>query len=190
MKTSGKLISGLLLSSLVISGAVFAASSVRTTKTSGSSSISLSAPDGNIGNHRGHNGPVGLLARFQSENMAVQTISELSSQSLETVAAKLKENRLPKVLADLNITMDAFRTAMKPKLVALVHKRVEDGSITAAQEALVIESMEKQETRQEIMKKLIENGVTAGIITREEADRMLSRGEEEPPAEQDRNSGE
>jgi hypothetical protein len=184
MKTAGRLISGCLLASLIISGVVFASSSVKGSKATGTTAATQEVkggPDG-IGKHGAHN-PLGLLSKFQSENMAVQTISELSSQSVETVAAKLKENRLPKVLADYSITREAFQTAMKPKFIALVHKNVENGSITAAQETLIIEALEKQETRQEIMEKLIENGVTAGIITQEEADRMLSGGEEEPPAE-------
>lgn len=187
---SGKIMAGLIMSSLIIAGSVFAAQSTTTQKVvaqAAKASVQNSAGEargeGMMKPGKRHNGPIEMLGRFQFENMAAQTISELSSQSIETVTAKLKENRLPKVLKEYNITKEAFQAAMKPKFVVLVQKRVEDGSITAAQQTLILEALEKQGTRHAIMEKLIKNGVTAGIITQEEADKMLSRGAEEPPAE-------
>jgi len=178
MKTSYKVMAGLVMASLVIAGSAFAAQS----KTSQTSAAGESQTEGARPGKR-HNGPVEMLGRFQFENMAAQTISELTSQSLDVVAAKLKESRLPKVLKEYSITKDAFQAAMKPRFIILVHKRVEDGSITAAQETLILEALEKQGSRQSAMEKLIQNGVTTGIITQEEADKMFAQGEEEPPAE-------
>lgn len=130
-----------------------------------------------------HDSAIGMLARFQFENIAAQTISELASQPVETVALKFQDSRLPEVLKAYSITSDAFRAAMNPKLIDLIHKRVEDGSITAAQEALILEALEKQAAQHEKMSRLIQNGVTDGIITGDEAEGMLARGDEEPPAE-------
>lgn len=187
---SGKIFAGLLMASLIVAGSAFGAQgstaqkvSAQTTKASAQNTEEEARVEGMMKPGKRHNGPIEMLGRFQFENMAAKTISELTSQPVETVSSKLKENRLPKVLKEYNITKDAFHAAMKPKLIALVHKRVADGSITAAQEALVLEALEKQGNRHAIMEKLIKNGVTAGIITQEEADKMLSRGAEEPPAE-------
>lgn len=186
MKTLSRLISGMTVASLIFAaGSALAGQQTKqaTTGTTTAQTAITNAEPGGAGPGKRHNGPVEMLGRFQFENMAAQTISELSSQSLETVTAKLKEDRLPKVLKEYSITKDAFQAAMKPKFIALVHKRVEDGSITAAQEALILEALEKQGTRHATMEKLIQNGVTAGIITQEEANKMLAMGEEEPPAE-------
>lgn len=195
MKTSNKIMAGLLMASLIISGSVFAAQGrpgqgFNNQSANGQAGNPASFQNGS-GDPQGEgmkpgkrpDGPAEMLGKFQFENMAVQTISELSSQTVETVAAKLAESRLHEVLKAYNITNDAFQAAMKPKFIALVQKRVEDGSITAAQQTLILAAMEKQGTRQETMAKLIQNGVTAGIITQEEADKMLAHGAEEPPAE-------
>lgn len=187
---SGKIVAGLLAASLIIAGSAFAAQNAASQKVNAQAakaSVQNTADndcgEGVMKPGKRHNGPIEMLGRFQFENIAAKTISELTSQPVETVAAKLKENRLPKVLKEYNITKDAFHTAMKPKFIALVHKRVEDGSITAAQETLVLEALEKQGNRHAIMEKLVKNGVTAGIITQEEADKMLSHGGDMPPAE-------
>lgn len=195
MKTSNKIMAGLLMASLIISGSVFAAQGrpgqgFNNQSANGQAGNPASFQNGS-GDPQGEgmkpgkrpDGPAEMLGKFQFENMAVQTISELSSQPIETITAKLKDNRLPKVLEEYSITKDAFQTAMKPKFVALVQKRVDDGSITADQQALILEALEKQGERHELMEKLIQNGVTAGIITQEEADKMLAHGAEEPLAE-------
>lgn len=180
---SGRIIAGLLMVSLIIAGSAFAA------QNSAGQAANRATVQNTSGNAQGEgmkpgkrpDGPVEMLGKFQFENMAVQTISELSSQTVETVAAKIAESRLPEVLKAYNITNDAFQAAMKPKFIALVQKRVDDGSITAAQQTLILAAMENQGTRQETMVKLIQNGVTAGIITQEEADKMLSHGDDTPP---------
>lgn len=182
MKAFDKIMAGFLMAALIVSGSAFAAQKA-SDQTTTTAAATETQGDAVMKHPNKHNGPLEMLGRFQFENMAAQTISELASQPVETVAAKLKQDRLPKVLKEYNITKEVFQTAMKPKFIALVHKRVEDGSITAAQETLILEALEKQGSRHAIMEKLIQNGVTAGIITQEEADRMLSRGEEESPAE-------
>ncbi|WP_027357658.1 hypothetical protein [Desulforegula conservatrix] len=183
MKAFNRVMAGFLMAALIASGSAFAAQKESDQNTTTAAATETQGDAAMKKHPDKHNGPLEMLGRFQFENMAAQTISELSSQPVETVAAKLKQDRLPKVLKEYNITKETFQTSMKPKFIALVHKRVEDGSITAAQETLILEALEKQGSRHAIMEKLIQNGVTAGIITQEEADRMLSKGEEEPPAE-------
>lgn len=180
MKTASRIMAGLMMASLVMAGFSMAASSGTANRHA---TVQTEVSSSDMGQHRGDNGPIRLLGKFEFENIAAQTISELSSQPIETITAKLKDSRLPKVLSEYNITKEAFQTAMKPKFVALVQKRVDDGSITADQQTLILETLEKQGSRHALMEKLIQNGVTAGIVTQEEADKMLVHGEEEPPAE-------
>lgn len=187
MKTSKKIMAALIVTSLMLGVSAFGAQT-RIGQADSENGTAVQNPVGDnreesIRHGKRHNGPIEMLGRFQFENMAAQTISVLSSQPIEAVTAKLKESRLPKVLKEYNITKEAFQAAMKPKFVALVQKRVDDGSITAAQQALILEALEKQGSRHAIMEKLIRNGVTAGIITQDEADKMLSRRDEKPPAE-------
>lgn len=190
MKTSNKIMAGLLAVSVIFAGSVFAAQSASgqaantpASKTSVKDVDEEAHGQGMMKPGKRHNGPIQMLGRFQFENMAAQTISVLASKPVETVAAKLKEDKLPKVLREYNITREAFQAAMKPKFIALVHKRVEDGSITAAQESIILDALEKQGARRATMEKLVKNGVTTGVITQEEADKMLPKGDEEASAE-------
>lgn len=190
MKTSNKIMAGLLTASLIFAGSVFAAQSAigqaaspQAAEKSVKNADEGARGQGMMKHGKRHNGPIEMLGRFQFENMAAQTISGLTSKPVETVAAKLKEDKLPKVLREFNITREAFHDAMKPKFIALVHKRVEDGSITAAQERIILDALEKQGSRRATMEKLVKNGVATGVITQEEADRMLPDGADAPPEE-------
>ena len=190
MKISHIIMSGLLMVSFFMAYSASAGQG-RQDRKSGDQSVETSAStaagevlaEGKARVGTRHDNPMGMLGRFQFENTAAETISELASQPVETVALKFQDSSLPEVLKAYNITMEAFRAAMKPKFITLIHKRVEDGSITSAQETLILEALERQDSREETMTKLIQNGVTDGIITRDEADTMLTRGDEEPPSD-------
>jgi hypothetical protein len=78
------------------------------------------------------------------------------------------------VMQELNIDRKAFRDAMQAKERTQIKQAVADGSITSEQEKEILAKMETYAKRRELMRKLIENGIEDGIITRDEA-RLLMR---------------
>jgi hypothetical protein len=76
------------------------------------------------------------------------------------------------VMQELNIDRQAFRDAMQAKERERIRQAVNDGSITSQQEKEILAKMETYSKRRELMRKLIENGIEDGTITRDEA-RML-----------------
>jgi polyhydroxyalkanoate synthesis regulator phasin len=63
---------------------------------------------------------------------------------------------------------------MQAKERVRIKQAVADGSITPEQEKEILAKMETCAKQRELMRKLIENGIEDGIITRDEA-RMLIR---------------
>ena len=132
------------------------------------------APRGYGFKHQRSGGGLMLLARYQQENLMVQTLSEMTGQSAEAIQTQLDGRRMHTVIKDLGIDREAFRTAMQAKISQRIKAAVADGSITAEQEKEILEKMETRSQRREIMSRLIENGVADGTITQEQA-QMLKR---------------
>ena len=104
----------------------------------------------------------------------VQTLAEITNQSVEKVRLRLKEKRLRSVLEDYGVEREAFRTAMRSKTIAMVKQAAVNGSITTEQEKEIFEKMEKRAQRHALMTQLIEKGLADGTITPEQA-QMLKR---------------
>jgi hypothetical protein len=115
-----------------------------------------------------------LLAKYQQKNLMVQVLSEMTKQPVEAIQNKIKEQRLRTVMQELNIDRQAFRDAMQAKEREQIKQAVADGSITLEQEKEILAKMETHAKQRELMRKLIENGIEDGIITRDEA-RLLMR---------------
>jgi hypothetical protein len=122
-----------------------------------------------------HNGGgLQLLVRYQQKNLKVQVLSEMAGQSVEAIQLKLEDQRMRSVMQALNIDRQAFRDAMQAKESVRIKQAVAEGSITPEQEKEILAKMETYAKQRELMRKLIENGIEDGIITRDEA-RMLIR---------------
>ena len=115
-----------------------------------------------------------LLTEYQYKNLMVQTLAEITGQSVENVDLRLKEKRLRGVLADYKVNREDFRTAMRSKTIAMVKQAAVNGSITTEQEKEIFAKMERQAQRHAIMTQLIEKGLADGTITPEQA-QMLER---------------
>jgi hypothetical protein len=115
-----------------------------------------------------------LLVIYQQKNLKVQVLSEMAGQSVEAIQLKLEDQRMRSVMQALNIDRQAFRDAMQAKERVRIKQAVADGSITPEQEKEILAKMETYAKQRELMRKLIENGIEDGIITRDEA-RMLIR---------------
>jgi polyhydroxyalkanoate synthesis regulator phasin len=123
--------------------------------------------------HRGRDGGPDLLAGYVRENLMAQALAEISKQPVATIQKQLEESRLPALLDQYKITPEAFQTAMRPKVTALVNQLVETGYLSKAQASDVLERLDKFAERQTVMKKLIEKGVKDGTITQEQASLLL-----------------
>lgn len=156
------IISGILAAAIILSGLALA----ETQKTGYRKGF---------GHKQHHNGSfLQLLATYQQKNLMVQVLSEMTEQSVEAIQNKFKEQRMRTVMQELNIDRQAFRDAMQAKERTQIKQAVADGSITSEQEKEILAKMETYAKRRELMRKLIENGIEDGIITRDEA-RLLMR---------------
>jgi hypothetical protein len=128
-----------------------------------------------FGSHRFHKSQgLGLLMKYQLENLRIQVLSEMAGQPTEAINSKLKDQRMRAVLDELNIDRQAFRTAMQEKVNQLIKQAAETGAITVEQEKLIYEKMKNRTERRELMTRLIEKGLEDGTITQEQA-QMLQR---------------
>lgn len=101
-----------------------------------------------FGKHRQHKGfALALLARYQVKNLAAQTLSEMSGQSVEKINQKLENQRPRSVVQELDIDHEAFQNAMQGKIRGLVRQAAENGSITPDQEKTILAKMEDQAQR-------------------------------------------
>jgi hypothetical protein len=120
-------------------------------------------------------GGLQLLVRYQQKNMRVKVLSELTGQSVEALQLKLKDQRMRSVMQELNIDRQKFRDAMQAREKELIKQSVAEGSITPDQEKEILAKMEIRTKRGELMRRLIENGIEAGTITREEAQMLMRK---------------
>ncbi|MGD2095942.1 MAG: hypothetical protein PVG35_00085 [Desulfobacterales bacterium] len=124
--------------------------------------------------HHRSGGGLTLLARYQQKNLMLQTLSEMTGQSVETIETQLDGQRMRTVMEDLGVKREAFRAAVQVKIKQRIKSAVADGSITAEQEKEILEKMETRSQQREIMSQLVEKGLADGTITKEQA-RMLMR---------------
>jgi hypothetical protein len=110
-----------------------------------------------------------LLAKYQQTNLMVQTLSEMTEQSAETIQAKFKDQRMRTVMQELNIDKQAFRRAMQVKVKERVKQAAVNGTITPEQEKDILTKIENGSKRRELMSQLIEKGIEDGTITPEQA---------------------
>ena len=117
--------------------------------------------------HKG--GGLMQLARYQQRNLVVQVLSEMTGQETKAISTKLKEQRMPTVMQELNIDREEFRAKMQAEVSNRVEQAAKNGTITAAQEKEILENMENRSKRREVMQQLIEKGIEDGTITQEQA---------------------
>ncbi len=131
--------------------------------------------DRGFGKHREHKGfALAILSRYQFKNLAAQTLSEMSGQSVEIINQKFENQRPRAVMQELNIDRETFRTVMQEKMKGLVKQAVANGSITPVQEREILAKVEEKAQRHVLFNQLIEKGVSDGTITEEQA-LMLQR---------------
>ena len=116
-----------------------------------------------------------LLAKYEQKNLMVQTLSQMTGQSIETIEAKLNDQRMRSVMQELNIDRRAFHTAMQAKIRERIKQAVANGTITPEQEKDILERMENRAKRRELMSQLIEKGIEDGTITEEQAQMLMRK---------------
>jgi transcriptional regulator CtsR len=117
--------------------------------------------------HKG--GGLMQLARYQQRNLAVQVLSEMTGQETEAIRTKLKQQRMPTLMQELNIDREELRAKMQAEVRNRVEQAAKNGTITAAQEQEILTNMENRSKRREVMQQLIEKGIEDGTITQEQA---------------------
>jgi polyhydroxyalkanoate synthesis regulator phasin len=128
------------------------------------------------GFHRPHRDfALSLLVWYQQKNLMVQTLSDISGQSIEAIQTKLKDQRMGTVMRELNIDRQAFHTAMRIKAIELIQNAAESGTITPEQAKGIIEKMKNRSQRRELMSQLIEKGVKDGTITTAQAQMLTGK---------------
>ena len=153
----------LLVFALAFSGTVFAAG----------------PPEPSSGFHRHHgrhgDGGAKLLNRYVRENLAVQALSEMTGQPAETIALKLRDERLHDLLSEYQIDREAFRTSMHTKMKDLVNQLAKTGYLTPQQEKEIVDRMEFRSQRRALMTRLIEKGIADGTLTEEQAQLLMHK---------------
>ena len=120
--------------------------------------------------HRHHrDGGLMILSPYIHQNMTVQVLSEITGKPVDTIREQIEGRRLRTVLDDYQIDRKAFQIAMRSKINALIATLAKDGYITPDQERSIVEKMDRQMQRRDLMKSLIEKGVEDGTITPEQA---------------------
>jgi len=162
-KTSTISVIILLVFALALSGTVFAAGPPETSSR--------------FQSHQGRRGDGGakLLNRYLRENLAVQTISEMTGQPVDTIALKLRDGRLHDLLSEYQIDREAFRTTMHTKMKELVNQLAETGYLTPQQEKEIVDRMEFRSQRRALMTRLVEKGIADGTLTEEQAQELMRK---------------
>lgn len=117
----------------------------------------------------------GLLMRYVRWNMAAQTVSEITQVPVDTIRTKLKEERLPAVLAEYHVDRKTFSDAMHAKVQALMGSLVASNYLTDAQQQEILARMDQYAQRRTLMKSVIDKAVTDGTITPDQAQMLLKR---------------
>lgn len=133
-------------------------------------------PNPGYGNQRsqGKGGPW-LLMRYVRENMAAQTVAEITKQPVEVIRKKLEEQRLPAVLAEYQVDRKAFSDGMQAKVQDLLGKLVEGSYLTADQKTQILAQMDQYAQRRVLLKSLIDKAAADGTITPDQAQMLLKR---------------
>jgi hypothetical protein len=162
-KTSTISVIILLVFALALSGTVFAAGPPETSSR--------------FQSHQGRRGDGGakLLNRYLRENLAVQTISEMTGQPVDTIALKLRDGRLHDLLSEYQIDREAFRTTMHTKMKDLVNQLAKTGYLTPQQEKEIVDRMEFRSQRRALMTRLVEKGIADGTLTEEQAQELMRK---------------
>ena len=153
----------LLVFALALSGTVFAAGPPE--------------PSSRFHRHHGRHedGGAKLLNRYLRENLTVQTLSEMTGQPVETIASKLRDERLPDLLSEYQIDREAFRITMHTKMKDLVNQLAKIGYLKPQQEKKIVDQMEFRSQRRALMTRLVEKGIADGTITDEQAQLLMRK---------------
>ena len=163
MKTKHIIISCILAAGIIVAGLAFA------------DGIGHRGQRG-IGVHRPHKASgLMLLVKYQQKNLMVQTLSEMTGQKVEAVAAKLKDQRMHSVMQELNVDRQAFRTAMQAKVSERIKQAAANGTITPEQQKDILTKMDNRSKRRELMSQLVEKGIEDGTITQEQAQMLMRK---------------
>ncbi len=87
--------------------------------------------------HGGH-----LLERYIHDNMAAETLSELTGKELATVKTDMQDKHLGELLETYAIDMTAFKTAMDAKTITTAQKVFNCGLITQEQLTAITEEIQ------------------------------------------------
>ena len=116
-----------------------------------------------------------LLVKYQQKNLMIQTLSEMTGQTVEAVAARLKDQRMHTVMQELNVDRQAFRKAMQAKVSERIEQAAANRTITPEQQKDILTKMDTRSRRRELMSQLVEKGIEDGTITQEQAQMLMRK---------------
>lgn len=116
-----------------------------------------------------------LLVKYQQENLMVQTLSDLTGQPVETIQAKLKDQRMRSVMQEFNIDRQVFQNAMQANVKESIKQAAVNGTITVEQQKEILTKIENRTKRRELISQLIEKGIEDGTITQEQAQMLMRK---------------
>jgi len=87
--------------------------------------------------HAGH-----LLGKYLHDNMAAETLSELTGKDIATVRTDMQDKHVMELLEEYAVEAEAFKTAMDAKTLKTAQKMLDCGLITQEQLTAVTEEIQ------------------------------------------------
>ena len=103
------------------------------------------------------------------------TVSEITQVPVDTIRAKLKEERLPAVLTEYQVDLKTFSDAMHAKVQALMGSLVASNYLTDAQQQEILARMDQYAQRRTLIKSVVDKAVSDITITPDQAQMLLKR---------------
>ncbi len=85
----------------------------------------------------------GLQLRDEMYSARIEALAEVAKQPVKTIQEKLATQPFPSIMEEYKVDPDALRVKMKEKIPQVLKQATAAGKITAEQEKLLLERMEK-----------------------------------------------
>ncbi|MBF0286728.1 MAG: hypothetical protein HQM14_02840 [SAR324 cluster bacterium] len=89
----------------------------------------------------------GLQLRDEMYSARIEALAELAKQPVKTIQTKIQTKPFPSIMEEYKVEPEALQAKMKEKMPQVLKKATAAGKITAEQEKLLLERMEKAYAR-------------------------------------------